>query len=79
LRRIEERQTAVTDQVVGLEVGKRSARVPRRRSKGFSWGLGLYAVKDWLGHADIRSTLVYAQFCNAQRDAAAQKTHQQGS
>ena len=41
-------------------------------------GADVYAVKDWLGHKDIRSTLVYAQFRNAQRDAAAQKIYEQG-
>ena len=41
-------------------------------------GAGLYAVKDWLGHKDIRSTLVYAQFRNAERDAAAQKVYEKG-
>ncbi len=41
-------------------------------------GADLYAVKDWLGHKDIRSTLVYAQFRNAQRDAAAQAIYEQG-
>jgi integrase/recombinase XerD len=41
-------------------------------------GADLYAVKDWLGHADIKSTLVYAQFRNAQRDAAAQQIYAQG-
>jgi len=41
-------------------------------------GADLYAVKDWLGHADIHSTMVYAQFRNAQRDAAAQKIYEQG-
>jgi site-specific recombinase XerD len=40
-------------------------------------GAGIYEVKDWLGHKDIRSTLVYAQFRNAQRDAAAQKVYEQ--
>jgi site-specific recombinase XerD len=41
-------------------------------------GADLYAVKDWLGHKDIRSTMVYAQFRNAQRDAAAQRIYEQG-
>jgi len=41
-------------------------------------GADLYAVKDWLGHKDIRSTLVYAQFRNQQRDAAAQRIYEQG-
>jgi site-specific recombinase XerD len=41
-------------------------------------GAGIYEVKDWLGHKDIRSTLVYAQFRNAERDAAAQKVYEQG-
>jgi type 1 fimbriae regulatory protein FimB len=40
-------------------------------------GADLYAVKDWLGHKDIRSTLVYSQFRNAQRDAAAQRIYEQ--
>lgn len=41
-------------------------------------GADLMAVKDWLGHADIKSTLVYAQIRNAQRDAAARKVYEQG-
>jgi type 1 fimbriae regulatory protein FimB len=40
-------------------------------------GAGLYEVKDWLGHKDIRSTLVYAQFRSRERDAAAQRIYQQ--
>jgi site-specific recombinase XerD len=40
-------------------------------------GADLYAVKDWLGHKNIKSTLVYAQFRNAQRDAAAQRIYEQ--
>lgn len=39
-------------------------------------GAELFAVKDWLGHRDIRSTLVYAQFRNAQRDQAAAKIYE---
>ena|ERR1700722_104698 len=36
------------------------------------------AIKDWVGHRDIRSTLVYTQIRNAQRNAAAQKVYEQG-
>jgi integrase len=38
----------------------------------------LYDVKDWMGHRDIRSTMVYAQMRNAERDAAARKVYEQG-
>ena len=41
-------------------------------------GASLYEVKDWLGHRDIRSTMVYAQMRNAERDAAARKVYEQG-
>jgi site-specific recombinase XerD len=41
-------------------------------------GADLYAVKDWLGHADIHSSMVYAQFRNQQRDDAAQAIYAQG-
>lgn len=41
-------------------------------------GASLYDVKDWLGHRDIRSTMVYAQMRNAERDAAARKVYEQG-
>jgi integrase len=41
-------------------------------------GIGIYDVKDWLGHRDIRSTMVYAQMRNAERDAAARKVYEQG-
>jgi integrase len=41
-------------------------------------GTSLYDIKDWLGHKDIRSTLVYAQMRNAERDAAARKVYEQG-
>lgn len=41
-------------------------------------GAELYEVKDWLGHKSINSTLIYAQFRNAQRTAAAQKIYAQG-
>lgn len=41
-------------------------------------GAGLYEVKDWLGHKDIRSTMVYAQFRNRERDAAAERIYGQG-
>ncbi len=41
-------------------------------------GASLYAVKDWLGHKDIKSTMIYAQIRNAERDAAAQKVYEQG-
>jgi integrase len=41
-------------------------------------GAGIYDVKDWLGHRDIRSTMVYAQMRNAERDAAARKIYEQG-
>ena len=40
-------------------------------------GADLYAVKDWLGHKAISSTLIYAQYRNAQRDAAAQRIYEQ--
>jgi len=36
------------------------------------------AIKDWVGHRDIRSTLVYTQIRNAQRNAAAQKVYEKG-
>jgi len=41
-------------------------------------GAGLYDVKDWLGHRDIKSTMVYAQMRNAERDSAARKIYEQG-
>jgi integrase len=41
-------------------------------------GASLYDVKDWMGHRDIRSTMVYAQMRNAERDAAARKVYEQG-
>lgn len=41
-------------------------------------GASLYDVKDWLGHRDIRSTMVYAQMRNAERDSAARKVYEQG-
>jgi site-specific recombinase XerD len=41
-------------------------------------GADVYSVKDWLGHQDIRSRLVYAQFRNKQRDKAAQMIYEQG-
>jgi integrase/recombinase XerD len=31
-------------------------------------------VQDWLGHADIRNTMVYAQITNSRRDAVARAT-----
>ena len=41
-------------------------------------GAGLYDVKDWLGHRDIKSTMVYAQMRNAERDSAARRVYEQG-
>jgi len=40
-------------------------------------GVELYAVKDWMGHKSISSTLVYAQFRNKQRDECAQRVYDQ--
>lgn len=37
--------------------------------------LEVMAVKDWLGHKSINSTLVYAQFRSKQRDDAASKVY----
>ena len=34
--------------------------------------MDVMAVKDWLGHKDIRSTLVYAKFRSRERDRAAE-------
>jgi type 1 fimbriae regulatory protein FimB len=36
----------------------------------------IFAVKDWLGHKSINSTLEYAQFRNAQRTAEAQRIYE---
>lgn len=41
-------------------------------------GVGIMEVKDWAGHADIKSTTRYAQLRNAQRDATAAKVYLQG-
>jgi integrase/recombinase XerD len=41
-------------------------------------GASLYDVKDWAGHRDIRSTMVYAQMRNKERDTAARKIYEQG-
>lgn len=37
--------------------------------------LGVMEVKDWLGHRDIKSTMVYSQFRSQQRDAAAARVY----
>jgi len=38
--------------------------------------LGIQEVQDWLGHRDIKSTMVYAAFRNQQRDAAARRVYE---
>jgi integrase len=43
-----------------------------------SKGADVLAIKDWIGHADIRSTMVYLQIRNPKRLADAQKIYQQG-
>lgn len=39
--------------------------------------MDVMAVKDWLGHKDIRSTLVYAKFRSRERDRAAMEVFEQ--
>lgn len=41
-------------------------------------GEDISVVQDWLGHKAIQNTMIYAQFRNAQRDAAAQRIYSQG-
>lgn len=36
----------------------------------------VFAVKDWLGHKSIQSTLEYAKFRNEQRSAEARRIYQ---
>lgn len=43
-----------------------------------SKGADVLAIKDWIGHADIRSTMVYLQIRNPKRLADAQKIYEQG-
>lgn len=38
-------------------------------------GVDLKAVQDWLGHRDIKSTLVYAQLTNPARDRIAEEVY----
>ena len=39
--------------------------------------IDLMAVKDWLGHSDFRSTLVYSKFRSRERDKAAAQVFEQ--
>jgi len=41
-------------------------------------GADIIVVKDWIGHAQIANTQIYAQIRNRQRDADAQKVYLQG-
>ena len=43
-----------------------------------SKGADVLAIKDWIGHADVRSTMVYLQIRNPKRMADAQKIYGQG-
>jgi type 1 fimbriae regulatory protein FimB len=38
-------------------------------------GTELFAVKDWLGHKDIKSTMVYVRFRSKQRDSVAEQVY----
>lgn len=39
-------------------------------------GEDIYVVKDWLGHREVKSTEVYAQFRNKDRDEAASRVYE---
>ena len=43
-----------------------------------SKGADVLAIKDWIGHADIKSTMVYLQIRNPKRLADARKIYEQG-
>ncbi len=48
-------------------------RLPRQSTHLLDAGADLPLVKDWLGHANIQNTTIYAQLTNPARDQQARK------